>query len=220
MLPMHVGLIIPSSNTVMEEELSRYVRVHSTRISLTTVDEDSLKKMNEDIEKALMLLADCSPDVIVYGCTSGSFVEDIEDIFEKSAVPVVTTSGAVVSALHTLGAQTISVATPYVDDINQKEKRFLEAHGFCVKDMKGLSILDNKTIGKQKNAYDFVKSLKRADAIFVSCTNFRTFDCITRLEEELSVPVVSSNSASLWGALRLAHKKCPIPLGRLLEEFV
>ncbi|KYK34614.1 MAG: hypothetical protein AYK18_13865 [Theionarchaea archaeon DG-70] len=118
---MHIGLIIPSSNTVMEEELSDYVIVHSTRISLQNVDEISLKKMNEELTKALTLISDCHPDAIVYGCTSGSFIENVEEILKKSLIPAVTTSRAVISALQTLGAKTVSVATPYIDEINKRK---------------------------------------------------------------------------------------------------
>lgn len=218
---MHLGLIIPSSNTVMEDELILYVTVHSTRISLKNVDETSLKKMNQELSKAVDLISDCHPDAIVYGCTSGSFIEDVEKIL-KSPIPAITTSSAVISALHTLGAKTVSVATPYIDEINQKEKAFLESKGFTVKDIKGLGLLNNIEIGTQDTeaAYNLAKSLKKADAIFISCTNFKTFDAIYDLEDELSIPVISSNSASLWGAYKAAHKKEKIYLGKLLEEYL
>ncbi len=219
---MHIGLIIPSSNTVMEEELSDYVIVHSTRVSLQNVDEESLKKMNEELTKALNLISDCHPDAIVYGCTSGSFIENVEEILKKSLIPATTTSRAVISAFKTLDAKTISVATPYIDEINEREKAFFESNGFTVKDIKGLGLLNNLEIGKKEPeaAYNLVKSLKMADAIFISCTNFKTFDAIYELEDELDIPVISSNSASLWSAFKLAHKKEKIYLGRLLEEYL
>lgn len=220
---MHLGLIVPSSNTVMEEELSRYVIVHSTRIALKTVDEASLKDMNTEVEKAVQLLTDCNPAVIVYGCTSGSFIEDIKKSFAATTIPVVTTSEAVVNALEALHAGSVSVGTPYTDAINQKEKTFLESHGFTVPDIEGLNLTDNTEIGKQETAYELAKSLKKADAIFISCTNFRTFNVIQKLEDELGIPVISSNSASLWGALTKPGEKMKIKaisgLGRLLEEL-
>ncbi len=219
---MHLGLIIPSSNTVMEDELSLYVTVHSTRVSLKNVDEKSLRKMNEELSKAVDLISDCHPDAIVYGCTSGSFIEDVDNILKKSLIPSVTTSHAVVSALQTLGAKTVSVATPYIDEINLKEKAFLESKGFTIKDIKGLGLLNNIEIGKQEPeaAYNLARSLKKADVIFISCTNFKTFDTIYELEDELKTPVVSSNSASLWGAYKAANKKEKIYLGTLLEEHL
>ncbi len=219
---MHIGLVIPSSNTVMEEELSGYAVVHSTRISLKTVDENSLKKMNEALAEAVDLLSDCLPDIIVYGCTSGSFLQDVEEILKKSPVPSVTTSHAVVSALKTLGAKRISVAAPYTEEIMRKEKIFLESKGFTIADIKGLGLKDNTEIGSKppEIAYNLAKSVKKSDALFISCTNFRTFPIIEMLEDEVGIPVVSSNSASLWSVLKLLCKSKRTHLGRLLEEYL
>jgi maleate isomerase len=57
-----------------------------------------------------------------------------------------------------------------------------------------------------------------ADAIFISCTNLKSLDQIARLEAELDMPVVSSNSATLWLGLQainapIAH----LPLGALYK---
>lgn len=41
-----------------------------------------------------------------------------------------------------------------------------------------------------------------ADGVFVSCTNFRTFEIIAQLKADLGKPVVTSNQATLWNALR------------------
>ena len=45
---MHLGFIIPSSNAVMEEESSKFIAVHPTRIPLRNVDEESLIHDTED----------------------------------------------------------------------------------------------------------------------------------------------------------------------------
>ena len=62
--------------------------------------------------------------------------------------------------------------------------------------------------------------IEEADAIFISCTNLRTFEIIEGLEEDLGVPVVTSNQASLWLALRQMDVMEKIPeLGRLFTEY-
>ena len=46
-----------------------------------------------------------------------------------------------------------------------------------------------------------------ADGIFLSCTNTRQIEAIADIEKMLGKPVVNSNQAVLWGALkRLAAK--------------
>jgi maleate cis-trans isomerase len=60
---------------------------------------------------------------------------------------------------------------------------------------------------------------KHNQAIFISCTNFRAVEIIERLERETGKPVVSSNQATVWFALRKLRIKDRIKgFGRLLEE--
>ena len=43
-----------------------------------------------------------------------------------------------------------------------------------------------------------------ADAIFISCTNFRTVAVLPVLEQDLGKPVISANQVTVWDLLRLA----------------
>ena len=43
----------------------------------------------------------------------------------------------------------------------------------------------------------------RADAVFISCTGFRTIENIAKLEADLGKPVISSNQATFADCLRL-----------------
>ncbi len=230
-----LGLIVPSSNTTMEMELHMFlpegVSLHTARVPLKDVNEDELIKMNSLAVEAAKLLKDADVEQILYGCTSGSFIggKDYEKALESKIedevnVPVVSTSTAVVEALKILDTQSILVITPYNDEINQREREFLEANEFEVLDIKGLGIEDNTQIGKLEpyEAYRLAKAsfMDEADAIFISCTNLRTFEIIEALEEDLSVPVVTSNQASFWLALREMDVTEKIPeLGKLFTEF-
>ena len=230
-----LGLIVPSSNTTMEMELHEAlpegVSLHTARVPLRNVTEEELVKMNTLAVEAAKLLRDAGVEMILYGCTSGSFIggKDYEKeleakIEEEVNVPVVSTSTAVVEALKMLDARDILVITPYTDEINQREREFLEANEFNVLDIRGLGIEDNTRIGKLEphEAYRLTKAsfMDEADAVFISCTNLRTFEIIEPLEEDLGIPVVTSNQASLWLALREMDVMERIPwLGRLFTEF-
>jgi maleate isomerase len=52
--------------------------------------------------------------------------------------------------------------------------------------------------------YDVTLSLRRddADVYFISCANIHSMDVIEQLEKVLEKPVVTSNQAALWCALR------------------
>jgi maleate cis-trans isomerase len=55
-----------------------------------------------------------------------------------------------------------------------------------------------------------------ADAYFISCANIRSIDVIEVLERDLGKPVITSNQAAFWRALRMAGVNDVIPaLGSL-----
>ena len=59
----------------------------------------------------------------------------------------------------------------------------------------------------------------RAQGLFISCMNFNPLPVIPALELALQVPVVSSNSATLWKILQVIGVEEPIyGYGRLLSD--
>ena len=212
-----VGLLIPSSNTTMEHEFSRWLplsyALHSSRMPIEPeVTEASLIKMADASVDSARLLADCQVDLILYGCTSGSFIKgqgfdkEVEDkIYKATAIRTISTSGCVLEALRHTGASRVAVYTPYIDEINQRALAFLQANGFQVTALYGMGLIDNIDIGKVEPAAVRRMVLENdhlgADVIFLSCTNLRTFEVISPLSKALGIPVISSNQASLWGAL-------------------
>jgi len=123
-----------------------------------------------------------------------------------------------------LSVEKVAVATPYIDEVNEKEREFLEANGFQVVNIKGLQIEENLEIGRQppEVAYRLAKDVDRpeAEAVFISCTNFRTIEVIAALEADLGKPVLSSNTATLWASLKsLRIREKLLGLGSLLESL-
>jgi len=212
-----IGLIVPSSNTTMEAEFWRMapegVSVHTARMNLTDVTERALVEMESYARAAAARLADASVDILMYGCTSGSLVKGkgydrriAEELEEHSGIRAATTSTAVLEALEELGISRVVVATPYIEGVNERERRFLEENGFEVLRIEGLGLVKNTEIGRQgpQTAYNLARRVyvPGADGVFISCTNFRTIEVIDVLERDLGVPVITSNQASMWFVLR------------------
>jgi maleate isomerase len=219
-----IGLIVPSSNTVCEEEFYRMlpegVSLHTARVFNPVVETEKEKEaammgMNTEIERAARELSSVEPTVIIYACTTGSFIkgpgydrEVGERIKKEAGVPGISTSSAVIQALRTLNLHKIVLASPYNQQIGKKEKVFLE------KAIPGLTILKEKHLGllnaldkgclPPADAYRTAREIDIAEAegIFISCTNFRTIEIIESLEADTGKPVVTSNQASLWLALK------------------
>lgn len=231
-----VGLIVPSNNTVIEREFNRLLPemygVVATRVWNTETTEEDLQTMPERAVRCAKELATAEVDVVAFGCTSGSFLRgplweaDLRRrLADAAQVPVVTTSSAFISALTALGARTAVLATPYPDDINAKERSYMEANDIDVVNSAGMGIRRSVDIGKlaPEDVYKFVRVLDvaEADAVFVSCTNLRTVDVIERLERDLGKPVVSSNQATLWHSLvTMGHTKRIQGVGTLLRRYM
>ncbi len=230
---MRFGLIVPSSNTTMEAEFWRmasgWATVHTGRIRLQKITVDELEEMEDQMIEAAIRLADAEVNVIGYGCTSGSLLKgkdqggEIEKkIKEKTGIPAVATAKAVIDALGELRVKKLCVATPYIEEINELEKSFLEQNEIDVLRIKGLGIIQNSEVGSKNPsvAYELAKEVYEPEAqgIFISCTNFKSIEAIDKLEGELGVPVVSSNTATLWAMMKRARNKNKIKgYGRLLR---
>ena len=224
-----IGLLLPSSNTTMEPEFysmaPENITIHSTRMMLQDVTINSLEKMAEDAVKAAKLLSTADVDKIIYGCTSGSLLkglkweENLVNVIQKeTGIPTITTAGAVIKALKEIGVTNVSVLTPYIDELNKLEKRFLEAHGFIVSDIKGLGLTDNLRIGRV--LYDDIIKIidisPDVNCLFISCTNLPVVNFIQRLESQFNIPVITSNQASMWSVLKSESIEPITGYGRLL----
>ncbi|MEM4311416.1 MAG: aspartate/glutamate racemase family protein [Nitrososphaerales archaeon] len=230
-----LGVIIPSSNTTVEREfthlLPKGVSLHFSRLKLKGVTLEELKRMEDKVEEVSSLLADAKVDLICYACTTGSLYEGLkheEEIVKKiqnaTNTKAITTARSVIEALKTLKVRDICVATPYSAEINLKVKEFLEDNGFNLLKLKGLGLVNNIEIGKlePKISYELAKASyhKLAQALFISCTNLRTIEVIAKLERELNIPVISSNIATIWMALKNLGMRGVKNYGKLLKDYL
>lgn len=229
-----IGLLVVASDATCESELHKIapegVSIHTSRMTFPgTVTAETVGKLMDEAEKAAELLIPAVVNVIAFCCTSGSFIKGAgwdREIIKKierrfPGVVVTTTSTAVLEAFRTLGIKKVAVATPYIDEINRALMKFLEMEEFDVVNIKGLQILEDSETNRQSPevAYNLARkvNLPESDGIFISCTSFRTFEIIETLEHDLRKPVVTSNQATIWDALRKAGVHGPIEgYGKLL----
>jgi len=211
-----IGLLVPSINTTMETEFWRIapqgVSVHVARISggrHGTPEE--LRGMENASKQAAKDVAMVEPDVVVYGCTSGSFFEGpewnrriCEQLTGIAGAPTVTTAGAMVEAMMANGHRKVDVVTPYVELTNERLKQFLKAHDIEVPTLATFDMLDMFDHAKIEpgEIYRKVKEITtpRSDAVFVACTQLRAMEVLDSLERDLGKPVYSAIQATAWQA--------------------
>jgi maleate cis-trans isomerase len=232
-MPASLALIVPTTNTVNEAEWKRMalpgMRFPLVRMALHAHGDDSLYA---DLRQVLEALKAERPDVIAYACTAGSMVQPLDSLaayIEKtSGIKGVATAPALVHACRALGLKRIALATPYHDALNEHEKEFFEQNGIAVVGMKGLGIgvggaHEYVKIARvpREEVYSHCRStdVRHAQGMVISCTDFASLEAIPRLEAELGKPVISSNTATFWHALRTAGIGDPVQgFGRLLAE--
>jgi len=231
-----IGLITLATDTSVLPEYARAmpdgVAVYPAPIVLPRgeVTAAALTEMlaDDQLERTARLLTWANVDVIVFACTTGSLVrglgwdrELIVRIERASGLPATTTTTAVLAALRTVGATSLAIATPYIDELNAIERRFFTESGFRVAAITGLSCATDPEIGRlePEDASALVERIDspEADAIFISCTNWHCLSAVEPIERRLGKPVVTSNLAGAWAALRQIGIDDALPdYGRLL----
>lgn len=178
-----------------------------------------------EIQDAVRSVMAIGPEVLVYACTSGSFVHGVEGarnlskaMMSAGAPAAVTTSEGLLMALDLLGISKVAVATPYLAELTDRLTTFLEQGGKSVVSQEGLGL--DRDIWKVPYATtcELIRHADHpdAEAIFVSCTNLPTYDVIAYMERELGKPVITANQVTAWSALRLLGREAVGPDQALL----
>lgn len=227
-----IGMLYPSSG-ISELEIQKMlpegVSLHITRIPMKEATYKELMHMADCVEEAASLVADARVDIIAFNCTMGSLIkgkgydeEIMERIGQATGLPATTTTTAVVMGMRTLGMKKLILVTPYVEQMNEIEKTFLEDIGFQVLSYQGLGLDDaSKQYGVEPSRwYHLVMEMQepQADGYLISCAGIRVVDIIGQMEMALGKPVVTSNQALVWHCLRKMGMQEPMEgFGRLLE---
>lgn len=232
-----IGRISPSPETVGCEEWRRAlpdgVCLVETRTLLHDVTVEGLAETVKQVERAALELASAEVDVIVQAGTAIAFFRGFghdQDLSRRisaaTGIKATTSLTAVIEALRILGIKKPAIATSYLADIDARLADVLEKSGFGVAAIRGMGLKRSIDMGKvmPEDTYRFTREVvgaaRGADGIFISCGNLRSFETIKPLEKEFGLPVVTSNQAGLWQALRMAGIEDRLPdLGRLLREY-
>lgn len=207
-----IALIVPSSNTVMENDLhaglpkSRFT-VHTDRMYLVeTTREAEIRMIEDHAPKAAADLGTLNPDLLVFGCTSAGSLFGLDydrkvcsQLGELAGCPALGVINAVEASLKRANARRVAVLTPYNEDLTQSVACAV-SEGREIVGAFGMGITDNVKLAapSPKEVYQFGEEHLRAldfDAIFISCTNFRAYEALSLFEARFRVPVVTSNQA-------------------------
>jgi maleate isomerase len=231
-----IGLLVPSTNIPAEMDAHRLV---PEGVSVTTgrvrfageVTVDTVRTHLGYLDEAADLLASAGVDVMLYGMSGGSLVkgpagdrELAAAMTQRTGIPFITASLAMVEAFQTLGVRRVACLTPYPGEFDALLARYFAAHDIEAVDIKTMGLKDVRQILRvtPQMQYEAVKAchLAAADGVFLSATGWSTVDAIRLIERDAGKPAVSAIQGGIWAALkRLGVRGGVRGFGRLLEEL-
>ncbi|MET4575458.1 maleate cis-trans isomerase family protein [Ottowia thiooxydans] len=228
-----IGLIVLATDHTIEHEWHRIMQLDGVALyqarlyNSADINPQTLAAMEKDIAPAVsLILPGQRMDVVAFGCTSGAMVIGEETVFERirevrPGVACTSPITAAQAALKTLGAQRVGLLTPYVKSVSDWMADYIADRGFDVTASASYEHADDNEVARIDEASIRASVLEMGkspdvDAVFVSCTSMRLASQVTSLEQAIGKPVISSNHAMAWHALRLAGIQDALPQwGRL-----
>lgn len=214
-----LAMIVLSTDETIENEMRMILGgrpvslVHSRVPAHAQVTPETLKLMEAALPSTASLLPK-EQDVISYACTSGSTLigpQVVADLIHRAhpTAKITNPITAVIEACKAMKVGSVAYVSPYVPSVTRPMREYLASHGITTASEASFQIQEDWAVARipekdtENMALQAVDHVK-PDAIFISCTNLRTFGVIDALEHETGVPVISSNQALVWHMLKLA----------------
>ncbi|MFD6876248.1 MULTISPECIES: Asp/Glu racemase [unclassified Streptomyces] len=192
---------------------------HSSRMRMTHVTPEQLKAMDSDSDRCAVELSDARVDVLGYACLvaimsmgPGYHREAQERLHRRTVdnggpAPVVTSAGALVHGLHTIGARKVVLLAPYMRPLTRTVVDYLGHEGIEVLDHRSLEIPDNLDVAAHDPARlpALARALDHADAdavVLSACVQMPSLGAVEEAEQLLGKPVVSAAICTAHQLLR------------------
>lgn len=220
--PKRLGMMIPSSNTVVEQETPKLlpadgsVTIHVSRLRIVQIsgDEESRRQFElAQFRTAADLLADAKVDLILWNGTAASWLGSawdqrlIESVEAQTGIPTTTSIVAINDTLARIGARRIGLVTPYVVGLETTIIENYATLGIKVAASVRRDLTENTAYAAitPDEIADMARDVARADvdAVLVLCTNLAGSSIVEPLQEELGVPILDSVRVSIEHCLEL-----------------
>ena len=218
-----MGLIVLQVDETIEGEFREAFKLSKTQIFVSRIPSGlevttkTLTSMEQHITASAQLLPQSREfSVIGYGCTSASAIIGSERISEliKSGCNTRKVTNPLLAATEYakhIGVTKLALLSPYIEEVNIPLRKAFEINGLSTeafgtfgegKEEKVARISEKSTI---EAAITLGKDTS-TEAVFISCTNLRTFNCLDKIANEINKPVFSSNQSLAWHMKELTYQ--------------
>jgi maleate cis-trans isomerase len=213
---IHIGILSPASADrphfkSLEQMLPAEVTITNEGLGLLRESYSDLEGKTREIaaRAAAFVRRNQVQGLIVTGGFVTLFNPGLEaKVAEAVQIPVTSAVPSVTAALHALSVKTVILVTPFTSDMNVHIEKHLTDLGFTVfpgppydkarKPGAGVEISPEELFRKVEASY---RQHPTTEAIYFQGATLDPLPIIQRLEDNLGVPVVSSNTAMLWNIL-------------------
>jgi maleate cis-trans isomerase len=154
----------------------------------------------------------------------------LERLRAASKVPATTSSQALAESFHSLGAKRILVISSWRKEsvhLSDNLRNFLNSEGIEIAALEGIGGRQLSSYEKlgltpmeiYSNALSACEKHPEVDGVYIQSGTMASVGIIDALEQRIGKPVVSSNSANIWGSFKPLGISVGPGYGRLLASI-
>ena len=221
--PPPMGLIVLQVDETIEGEFRKAFRTSKNQIFVTRipsgleVSTKTLTSMEHHISASAKLLPQSREfSVIGYGCTSASAIIGSEKIagLIKSGCSTREVTNPLLAATEYakhLGVTNLALLSPYIEEVNIPLRKAFEIQGLSTETFGTFGEGQEEKVARisERSTIEAAITLGQdasTEAVFISCTNLRTFNCLDKIANKIDKPVFSSNQSLAWHMKKLSQK--------------
>ena len=221
--PPPMGLIVLQVDETIEGEFRKAFRTSKNQIFVTRIPSGlevtakTLSSMEHHISASAKLLPQSREfSVIGYGCTSASAIigsEKISDLIKSGCSTREVTNpllAATEYAKH-LGVTKLALLSPYIEEVNTPLRKAFKTNGLSTEAFGTFGEGQEEKVARISESSTIEAAITlgqdpSTEAVFISCTNLRTFNCLDKIANKIDKPVFSSNQSLAWHMNELSQE--------------
>ena len=221
---LHVGYIFPTP--IPPRAFREFYEIvpdgiDATNVSLTIekLSDDNMDDAIKGMERAAKQLAQFDVDMIYQSGVppivrrEPGFHKELEDrLSQASGLPAMTDMGAVLSAMRAHKIETLAMATPFEQFINDRLVKYFAKEGIEIINNVALGILRNTEIRRLPIPVEYQTARKayldartKPAGLYIPCGGWGSIHNIPLLERDLDTTVITWLNGMIWAPMRRMH---------------